>query len=126
MYLKPIFVGIKAEWWKVAVVRLSIQGLKQVGKIACAGIETIKKYCLCCGVGRMTGGGKMQEPKYKMLHRKDCLSRLLIFSKINWTNKKVLSFGKGSNQWMFYISLCQGNLFWAFAAGILWKLNPEL
>ena len=57
------------------MVGLSIQGLKQVGKIACAGIETIKKYCLCCEVGRMTGGGKMRELKYKMLHRKDCLSR---------------------------------------------------
>ena len=47
MYLELIFTGIKDESWKVAELRLSLQGLKQVGKILYAGIETSKKDCLC-------------------------------------------------------------------------------
>ena len=41
MYLELIFTGIKAESWKVAEVRLSSQGLKQIKKIVYPGIETI-------------------------------------------------------------------------------------
>ena len=47
MYLELIFTGIKAESWKVAEVRLSSQGLKQIRKIVYPGIETSKKNCLC-------------------------------------------------------------------------------
>ena len=39
--LKLIFTGIKAGSWKVAEVRLSSQGLKQIKKIVYPGIETI-------------------------------------------------------------------------------------
>ena len=49
MYLELIFTGIKAESWKVAGVRLSSQGLKQIRKIVYPGIETSKKDCLCQG-----------------------------------------------------------------------------
>ena len=47
MYLELIFTGIKAESWKVAEVRLSTQGLKQIRKIVYPRIETSKKDCLC-------------------------------------------------------------------------------
>ena len=47
MYLELIFTGIKAESWKVAEVRLSSQGLKQIRKIVYPGIEISKKDCLC-------------------------------------------------------------------------------
>ena len=47
MYLELIFTEIKAESWKVAEVRLSSQGLKQIRKIVYPGIETSKKNCLC-------------------------------------------------------------------------------
>ena len=47
--LELIFTGIKAGSWKVAEVRLSSQGLKQIKKIVCPGIETSKKECLCHG-----------------------------------------------------------------------------
>ena len=49
MYLELIFTGIKAESWKVAEVRLSTQGLKQIRKIVYPRIETSKKDCLCQG-----------------------------------------------------------------------------
>ena len=49
MYLELIFTGIKAESWKVAEVRLSSQGLKQIRKIVYPEIETSKKDCLCQG-----------------------------------------------------------------------------
>ena len=49
MYLELIFTGTKAESWKVAEVRLSSQGLKQIRKIVYPGIETSKKDCLCQG-----------------------------------------------------------------------------
>ena len=52
MYLELIFTGIKAESWKVAGVRLSSQGLKQIRKIVYPGIETSKKDCLCQGWSR--------------------------------------------------------------------------
>ena len=39
--LELIFTGIKAGSWKVAEVRLSSQGLKQIKKIVYPGIETI-------------------------------------------------------------------------------------
>ena len=49
MYLELIFTGIKAESWKVAEVRLSSQGLKQIRKIVYPRIETSKKDCLYQG-----------------------------------------------------------------------------
>ena len=49
MYLELIFNEIKAESWKVAEVRLSSQGLKQIRKIVYPGIETSKKDRLCQG-----------------------------------------------------------------------------
>ena len=49
MYLELIFTGIKVESGKVAEVRLSSQGLKQIGKIVYPGIETSKKDCLSQG-----------------------------------------------------------------------------
>ena len=49
IYLELIFTGIKAESWKVAEVRLSSKGLKQIRKIVYPGIETIEKECLCQG-----------------------------------------------------------------------------
>ena len=49
MYLELIFTGIKAESWKVAEVRLSSQGLKEIRKIVYPGTETSKKDCLCQG-----------------------------------------------------------------------------
>ena len=49
MYLELIFTGIKAESWKVAEVRLSSQGLKEIRKIVYPGIEMSKKDCLCHG-----------------------------------------------------------------------------
>ena len=49
MYLELIITGIKAESWKVAEVRLSSQGLKEIRKIVYPGTETSKKDCLCQG-----------------------------------------------------------------------------
>ena len=49
MYLELIFTGIKAESWKVAEVRLSSQGLKEIRKTVYPGTETSKKDCLCQG-----------------------------------------------------------------------------
>ena len=43
MYLELMFTGRKTEKWKAAELRLSILGLKQVGKIVCVGIKTSKK-----------------------------------------------------------------------------------
>ena len=43
MYLEIMLTGIKTEKWKAAELRLSILGLKQVGKIVCVGIKTSKK-----------------------------------------------------------------------------------
>ena len=37
------------------------------------------------------------------------------------TNKKPSCSGKGTARWMFCIYLCRNHLFWAFAAGVLWK-----
>ena len=49
MYMELIFTGIKSKSLKVAEVRLSSQGLKQIRKIVYPGIETSKKDCLCQG-----------------------------------------------------------------------------
>ena len=49
MYLELILIGIKAESWRVAEVRLSRQRLKQVRNIIYPGIETSKKDYLCQG-----------------------------------------------------------------------------
>ena len=50
MYQELIFTGIKVESWKVAEVRLSSQGLKQIRKIVYPGIENSQKDCLCQGL----------------------------------------------------------------------------
>ena len=42
MYLELIYTVIKAKRWKIAEVKLSIQGLKQVGKIA-QGLRPLRK-----------------------------------------------------------------------------------
>ena len=52
MYQELIFTGIKVESWKVAEVRLSSQGLKQIRKIVYPGIENSQKDRLCQGLSR--------------------------------------------------------------------------
>ena len=58
--------------------------------------------------------GRMRELKYKICRAK------VVYLGIE-ADKKPSSSGKGTGRWMFCIYLSQNHLFWAFAAGILWK-----
>ena len=44
----------------------------------------------------------------------------------SFEQKKVSPFGNGTARLMFCIHLYWNHSFWAFAAGILWKLNPMI